>query len=94
MALMPNVMASAMFDACNEKMKLNRSGNYDNFATIKNQPVYNSNRRFVALVTELGWEIANPKVGNGEGTKKTSIYLYGHLRNVTKQLLGNYAGLT
>ena len=36
MALMPGVMESAMFDACNDKMKLNRSGNWDNFATIKN----------------------------------------------------------
>ena len=75
MALMPNVMASAMFDACNEKMKLNRSGNYDNFATIKNQPVYNSNRRLVALVTELGWEIANPKVET-EKAQKRHPYIY------------------
>ena len=42
-------------------MKLSKSSNYDNFATIKNQTVCSGNRRCVAMVTELGWVIANIK---------------------------------
>ena len=42
-------------------MKLSKSSNYDNFATIKNQTTCRGNRRCVVMVTELGWEFTNIK---------------------------------
>ena len=48
----------------NDKMKLSKSSNYDNFATIKNQTVCRGNRRCVVMVTELGWEFTGSEKDN------------------------------